>query len=156
MNLRRSLETKIPPPAYGLLTALLMWLCSQHLPALSIAHPVTQTIGIAMMILGVSIDITALGQFIKRRTTPNPFTPEKANTIVVSGLYRFSRNPMYLGLFILLTGWALNLSNLASLACLALFGWLINQMQIIPEERILTEKFGEAYLNYQQQVRRWI
>ena len=156
MGIRSSLETKIPPPVYGLLTALCIWLIAKLLPSLSILPPLSQKIGIVLIVIGVGIDISALRQFFKKRTSPNPLSPQKASAMVISGLYRFTRNPMYLGLLLSLTGWAIYNGNLASFACLPVFVWVINQMQILPEERILKDKFGTSYLQYLNRVRRWI
>ena len=156
MSFKTALETKIPPPVYGLLTALIIWWIASILPSLELLSGWFKQDGILLIVIGVGLDLTALSQFFKQKTTPNPLSPNKANTIVVSGLYRYSRNPMYLGLLISLTGWALYLGNLAGLACLPIFVLLLNQMQIKPEERALKEKFGESYRNYLRDVRRWL
>ena len=156
MSFKTALETKIPPPVYGLLTALIIWWIASILPSLELLPGWFKQAGILLIVIGVGLDLTALSQFFKQKTTPNPLSPNKANTIVVSGLYRYSRNPMYLGLLISLTGWALYLGNLAGLACLPIFVLLLNQMQIKPEERALKEKFGESYRNYLRDVRRWL
>jgi protein-S-isoprenylcysteine O-methyltransferase Ste14 len=156
MSTQSELETKIPPPLIGLVTALFMWLVAQLLPTLEMASTNLYRVGIALIIAGFSLDVIALLQFRKNKTTFSPLNPDKASTIVATGLYRFSRNPMYLGLFIALTGWGLFLGNLASLACLPAFVRLITRFQIKPEERILSEKFGESYTDYLKQVRRWI
>jgi protein-S-isoprenylcysteine O-methyltransferase Ste14 len=156
MSIKTELETKIPPPLLGFVAALLMWLLTQLLPTLTMVSSNIYRVGIALMLAGLSLDLIALRQFLKNKTTINPTAPEKASTIVVTGLYRYSRNPMYLGLLIALTGWGLYLGNLASLACLPLFVRVLTQIQILPEERILLEKFGESYENYLLQVRRWL
>ncbi|MEO1475370.1 MAG: isoprenylcysteine carboxylmethyltransferase family protein, partial [Pseudomonadota bacterium] len=90
------------------------------------------------------------------RTTVNPLRPDKATHLVVTGLYRISRNPMYLGLAILLTGWGLYLGDAANLAVLAAFIGFITIFQIKPEEEILRSKFGDDYIDYCRRVRRWI
>ncbi len=150
------LETKIPPPVYGAITAAIIWWLAQTFPALDFSNQLLRYLGITLIVLGISIDLLALGQFLVEKTTPNPLKPNNAKTMVISGLYRFSRNPMYLGLLITLAGWALYLGNAAGFICLPIFVALINRMQIIPEEHALTQKFGQSYLNYQRQVRRWL
>jgi protein-S-isoprenylcysteine O-methyltransferase Ste14 len=90
------------------------------------------------------------------KTTPNPIKPENASTIVTKGMYRFSRNPMYLGLFFWLMAWAIYLSVLSPFLLLPAFVWVLTVQQIIPEEKILEEKFGDSYTNYKKQVGRWI
>ena len=90
------------------------------------------------------------------RTTINPLRPHNASAIVSHGIYRYTRNPMYVGLLMFLTAWAVWLSNLLAFAVLPVFVACLTRLQIIPEERILTEKFGETYTRYAQNVRRWI
>ena len=75
---------------------------------------------------------------------------------LTTGLYRVTRNPMYLGMLLVLFGWAVFLSNLAALLIAPLFALYITRFQIIPEERVLAEKFGAAFMAYQSQVRRWL
>jgi protein-S-isoprenylcysteine O-methyltransferase Ste14 len=82
--------------------------------------------------------------------------PQNTTGIVTSGLYKFSRNPMYVGLLIILTGYAIWLGSVTPFLLLPLFYWLITQMQIKPEERILQQKFGQEYLDYKNTVRRWL
>lgn len=156
MRFKAILETKIPPPVYGLITALLIWWIAAAFPALKLLPMWFKQVGIVFIVFGICLDLAALSQFYKRKTTPNPLSPNKANTIVISGLYRFSRNPMYLGLLLSLTGWALYLGNLAGLACLPIFVWVLNNMQIRPEERALEKKFGKSYTRYLSEVRRWV
>lgn len=156
MSTENELETKIPPPLLGLVTGLMMWLLSQLLPTLSMVSSNLYRVGIVIILAGLCLDVVALLQFRKNNTTISPLSPEKASTMVINGLYKYSRNPMYLGLLIVLTGWAFFLGNLASFACLPIFVRLITRFQIIPEERILRETFGEPYEKYLTQVRRWI
>lgn len=156
MSINSELETKIPPPLLGFVTALLMWLLAQLLPTLSMLSSNLYRVGIVIMLAGFCLDVIALIQFRKNNTTVNPLTPEKASNIVITGLYKYTRNPMYLGLLITLTGWGLYLGNLASFACLPIFVRLITRFQIMPEERILKDKFGASYEQYTEKVRRWI
>ena len=156
MSTKTELETKIPPPLLGFATALLMWLLAQLLPTLSMVSPNLYRVGIVVMLAGVCLDVIGLLQFRKNNTTISPLSPEKASNMVTTGLYKYSRNPMYLGLLIILTGWSLYLGNLASIACLPIFVRLITKFQILPEERILKERFGAPYEEYLGKVRRWI
>ena len=156
MSIKTELETKIPPPLLGFASALMMWLLAQLLPTLSLVSSNLYRVGIVIMLAGFSLDLIALYQFRKNKTTISPLSPHKASTMVASGLYKYTRNPMYLGLLIALIGWALYLGNLASFACLPIFVRLITRFQILPEERILREKFGAPYEQYLTQVRRWI
>ena len=156
MKIKAWLETKIPPPVYGLFTALIIWWIAQTFPVPGSVPLAFKKLGLVLMVFGLLIDMTALGQFLIKKTTPNPLSPEKANIFVASGLYRFSRNPMYLGLLILLTGWTLRQGSLTGLICLPLFVLLMNHLQIIPEERALKKKFGKPYTSYLKKVRRWL
>ncbi len=156
MSIKRFLETRIPPPVYGLMMAMLIWGLAKLWPSLQLLPSPHGWFGIVLIVIGVSVDLTALWQFFSHKTTPNPWSPERAETLVIFGLYRYSRNPMYLGLLLSLTGWALYLGSLAGFVCLPVFVILMNWMQILPEERALTEKFGAPYLNYLQRVRRWL
>jgi protein-S-isoprenylcysteine O-methyltransferase Ste14 len=94
--------------------------------------------------------------FHRARTTVNPFKPTETSTIVTAGIYRVSRNPMYLGLLFLLAGWAIMLSNVAAVAMLPAFVAYMTRIQIQPEERALQAKFGSEFTDYKGSVRRWL
>lgn len=82
--------------------------------------------------------------------------PQNSSQLVTEGLYRYTRNPMYVGMLVMLLGWALYLGSLSPLFILPLFIWVINTQQIFPEEAFLTKKFGESYRIYLQAVPRWL
>lgn len=150
------LKTKIPPPLYMLIFALLMWLLHNYLPVSNWIPPEGQVLGWYVIALGVAIDLTAMTLFLRARTSPNPFQPGNASQLVLTGPYRYTRNPMYLGLLVLLTGWAIHLGNLSSLVLLPLFIIVLTFFQIKPEELALETVFGDDYLAYKKRVRRWI
>jgi protein-S-isoprenylcysteine O-methyltransferase Ste14 len=106
--------------------------------------------------VGVSLDGIALVHFLRRRTTVNALKPDTASALVTGGIYRFTRNPMYLGLATLLLAWAIYLGNLAALAGVPLFILYMNRFQIAPEERALEARFGAEYIAYRTRVRRWL
>lgn len=108
------------------------------------------------MIGALSLDLSSLLLFFKHHTTPNPFKPGKTKHLVTDGFYRYSRNPMYLGLLMLLKSWAIYLGSLTPFLILPLFILILTFSQIIPEEKILEEKFGQTYLDYKSKVRRWL
>ena len=110
----------------------------------------------AIILSGGLIDLSSFIKFLISKTTVNPFKPEKAQTLVTTGMYQFSRNPMYLGLLLLLIGWALYVGALSAILLIPLFILLITTMQIQPEEIILEEIFGQSYIEYKRNVRRWI
>ena len=151
----QSLELKIPPPIVALTTGALMWFAASLVP--SFALPDTLRVGLAVIlaVTGISLDLAGLIAFIRAKTTINPLKPASSAALVTRGLYRFTRNPMYLGMLLVLLGWAVFLSSLAALLIAPLFMLYINRFQIAPEERVLEEKFGAAFTDYMQRVRRW-
>ena len=146
----------IPPPIVALVSGLAMWAVAFLFPALSLAFPFQAVLGYALIGIGVSIDLISIIAFRKAKTTVTPLAPEKASSLVVSGLYRFTRNPMYLGLLLILSGVALLLGSPLSLAILMAFIAYITAFQIKPEEARLREVFGGEYESYCRNVRRWL
>lgn len=150
------LHTKVPPPVYALIIAVVMWALNKFLPLTYWDIPALRWVVMCLVIIGLTLDLMSLALFIKNRTTVNPLCPQKASQLVITGFYRLSRNPMYLGLLCLLIAWALHLASLSPLLMLPAFIWLMNEMQIKPEEAVLRAKFGQDYADYCQRVRRWI
>ncbi len=146
----------IPPPLIGLLTGAGMWGLARMLPGLTIEASLLRGSAVAFMAVGILIEAVSVLAFLRARTTVTPLKPEKASTLVVNGLYRVSRNPMYLGMLILLIGWALWLANPAALILPPVFVIYLTVFQIKPEEAALSEKFGSDYEAYRGRVRRWI
>ncbi|WP_426415000.1 methyltransferase family protein [Aestuariirhabdus sp. LZHN29] len=150
------LEMRIPPPVYLLLFGAVMWLLATATPTWSWQHPLSLTLGWGLVAIGVGFDLGGLWRFIKARTTINPHRPHTTSALVVEGLYRFTRNPMYLGMLLLLIGWGLVLGSAVALLLPPLFALWLTRVQIVPEERVLGEKFGAPYREYLKRVRRWI
>ena len=147
----------IPPPALGLLFGLAMWaLARSSAPDFAFAFPGQLWAALAVGGAGLAIDLVCVAAFFKRKTTVNPLAPAKAKALVTDGLYRISRNPMYLGMLLILFGWGVWLGSSLNIALIALFVWAITELQIKPEERALRDKFGQAYDDYCARVRRWI
>ena len=151
-----ALELKVPPVALMLLFALMMWLMSTYEASLSFLLPWRRAIAVFVVCAGLAIGLGGVVAFRRAKTTVNPITPEATTTMVTSGLYRFSRNPMYLGLLVVLIGWAIFLSHPLAFALLPLFVLYMNRFQIIPEERILSAKFAHQFTAYKETVRRWV
>ncbi|RUM94186.1 MAG: isoprenylcysteine carboxylmethyltransferase family protein [Thiothrix sp.] len=149
-------KLKIPPPVYMLMFAFCMWLMDRYIPLAEWISTPWNRIGFFIMGLAFFTDLSSLLQFFRYHTTPSPIHPERVSTLVTDGAYRYSRNPMYLGLLILLCGWSTYLGSISPLLLLPLFIFVINNMQIRCEERILEKKFSTAYRAYKQSVRRWI
>lgn len=152
----RFLELKIPPLAVGLIVGGLMWLAKRAAPALSFAFSGRQAVAIIVAIAGATIIGIGIVSFSRAKTTVNPMKPDSASSLVVSGIYGRTRNPMYLGFFVILIGWAIFLSNALAFACLPLFILYMNRFQIEPEERALASLFGETFTAYRSRVRRWL
>ncbi|MDZ7629180.1 MAG: isoprenylcysteine carboxylmethyltransferase family protein [Parvularculaceae bacterium] len=146
----------VPPPLLALAAGVLMWIIARKagLPALD--FPGRVPLAAALAGAGLLIDLVSVAAFLRARTTVNPLAPDKTNALVVTGLYRVSRNPMYLGMALVLAGWAVWLGQALTLVPVAAFVALIEVIQIRPEEKALEEKFGEDYRAYKKRVRRWI
>ena len=152
----KALELKIPPPIYALSIALLMWLLNKHIPVVHFIESPWNKAGLGIVIIAGFSDLWSLFLFFKKHTTPNPMKPENTTGLVITGLYKISRNPMYVGLFIMLFGFAIWLGSLTPFLVLPLFYIVITAMQIKPEERFLLEKFGKEYQAYKDSVKRWL
>lgn len=112
--------------------------------------------GGALIVLGLGVMVTGAWQFRRQGTTLDPRDPSRTHHVVDDGIYRFTRNPMYLGMAIALAGVAVGVSNLLCLLCVPAFCAYIHRWQIKPEEHWLTRRFGDDYLAYMAKVRRWI
>ena len=130
-------KLKIPPPIYMVLTAGLMWLVDRFLPIIEVAFYAWNQFGIIFIVAAVIIDAMSLLQFFRSHTTINPLHPENTEKLVTMGMYQYSRNPMYVGLLLLLTGWAFLLRSFSPFILLPIFMVMMTRQQIIPEEKIL-------------------
>ena len=151
----QALELKVPPPVVGLLVAAAMWGVSDWPPAFTHAPTIRLVLAGVLAVVGVGFDILGLLAFRQSRTTINPLRPARASALVTAGVYRVTRNPMYVGMAFLLTAWAIYLGALWPFLGPLLFVAYINRFQIAPEERVLRSKFGE-FDAYAAQVRRWL
>ena len=133
-----------------------MWLLNKHMPVIELLSPPWNKLGFVFMAVAAFLDGTAVLQFFRTHTTINPLRPEKAEKLVITGMYRYSRNPMYVGLLFLLIGWAILLGSLSPFILLPIFIAIMNRQQIIPEEEILELKFGHQYKSYMESVNRWL
>ena len=150
------LETKVPPPVVALLTGLGMWALRRRLAAPDTAPMGDDRIAVAIALVGVAIMVSGFIAFRRARTTTNPMHPGTASSLVSTGIYRITRNPMYLGLTIVLTAWAFHLGSSMTMIGPILFVAYISTFQITPEERVLLGIFGDDYRAYTRRVRRWI
>ena len=152
----RSLELRIPPAVIGVFLGAAMAATSHFMPAFDFAVPAGRFIATGLAVAGVGIAILGVASFRRARTTVNPLRPEAASALVVSGIYRLTRNPMYLGMLLVLLSWGVFLANALALLFATAFIPLMNRLQIAPEERILATTFGSAFTTYQSAVRRWL
>jgi protein-S-isoprenylcysteine O-methyltransferase Ste14 len=150
------LDNKVPPPAVALIIAAMMWHLSAYEPALSLSAEMSEILILFLVIVGVSFDVCGLLAFRQLKTTINPMSPNKTSALVTGGIYRLSRNPMYVGLFLFLMAWAIQLSMLWPFIGPILFVIYITRFQITPEERVMESKFGDEYSIYKNKVRRWL
>jgi protein-S-isoprenylcysteine O-methyltransferase Ste14 len=111
--------------------------------------------GWTLVSAGIALDLTAMMAFLRRGTTVDPIRPARASRLVTSGVYHYSRNPMYLGLALVLAGWTVLVSSPLLLPIVLGFMKLIDFVQITPEEAALSVRFGPAYANYRAEVHRW-
>lgn len=149
------LKLKTPPPVYVLLIGIIMWLLNRYIPIATLFSPPWTKLAYLPIILALLVDIISLIQFFQAHTTFNPMRPDKSESLVTTGMYHFSRNPMYVGLLCWLIGWGILLGSLSPFLMLPVFVWLITTQQIMPEEQILLTKFGDQYQDYMMSVKRW-
>lgn len=150
------MRLKVPPVAVFLIAALLLFGGAWLLPGLNIAIPGRMVFAILLVIAGLVPGGQAVLEFLRKKTTVNPMAPETATSLVTGGIYRISRNPMYLGLLCLLLALAVWLGTLTAIVILPAFVWYMTEFQIKPEEDSLRRLFGAAYEAYVRRVRRWI
>jgi protein-S-isoprenylcysteine O-methyltransferase Ste14 len=139
-----------------LLAAALMWALHRWLPLGQLIGTPWSYFGVLPAAFGRAISVAAGGRFRQAGTTFDPFKPGDASYLVTGGVFQISRNPMYLGLVLLLIGWAMWLGTVSPWLVPPLFAVLICRAQIVPEEKALEARFGETYLAYRRRVRRWI
>jgi len=151
-----NLRLKVPPVAQALLCILAMWMLDRHLPLLSLEIPCRPIVAAIFVISGGWVGITGIVSFRKEKTTVNPRTPDKTGSLVSKGIYRYSRNPMYLGVLSILFGIALIFGALSAFLPIPFFIWSMTHLQIEPEEETLAVLFGKSYLDYKEKVRRWL
>jgi len=152
----QTLELKIPPVVQVLVVAGLMWALAATVPGPGFTFPWSSLLALVVAAIGFTFALLGVLEFRSAGTTVDPRVPDQSASLVVRGVYRISRNPMYFGFLLVLIAWGVFLGNLASLLPLPAFVVYMNRFQIIPEERHMREKFGEAYRHYEAKVRRWV
>ena len=151
-----ALALKVPPVAQVIITAAAMYGTAKIMPSLQFSLSGSTVLAVGLGVIGMSLGVMGVTQFRKAQTTPNPQALEKVYSLVTSGIYRYSRNPMYLGLVLILLGWAFYLSHFLAFVLLPVFILYMTRFQIQPEEQMMARKFGKTYQAYLNKVRRWI
>lgn len=152
----KALENKIPPPLVAIAFGYFMWTVSDGLTHFSDASSIKVMATLAISVAGAYFSIAGVIAFRTAKTTVNPLKPESASSLVKSGIYQVSRNPMYVGFTLFLASWAVYLGSLWSMLGVIGFVLCINRFQIIPEERAMHALFGKEFEDYSKQVRRWL
>jgi protein-S-isoprenylcysteine O-methyltransferase Ste14 len=151
-----ALETRVPPLLVAGAAALVMWLIARSAAELAMPFDRSRQVAAVLAVVGVAIVVLGALQFHRARTTLTPLNPGAASTLVVSGIYRYTRNPMYLGAAIVLLAWAIYLSHPLSVLGVIAFAAYIHRFQILPEERALRALFPGAFDAYAREVRPWL
>lgn len=151
-----ALELKVPPVVQVALLALAMLGLARAFPQWQLPFPGARWLGLAAGTAGAVLALSGVRAFRRAGTTVDPRAPGAAASLVVGGVYRVSRNPMYLGFAMLLAGWALWLAHPLAWLLLPVFVVYMNRYQIAPEERVLRRRFGRAWEDWAARVRRWI
>ncbi len=133
-----------------------MWVGARVAPSAGFSLPARPAIALGLAAVGVGVAVAGVVSFRLVKTTVNPLKPETASSLVVSGIYRVTRNPMYLGALIVLIGWAVFLANALGFFLVPSFVLYLNRFQIGPEEKALTALFDSEFTAYCARVRRWL
>lgn len=146
----------IPPPVYMFLAIIGMHYGAQFLPFLSFQFAEQFILSYALALFGIFILALTVLRYFRRRTTIQPNKLDQMSTLVTDGVNRYSRNPMYLAMLLLILSAGLYWGTFLVLIAAPAFVLVINKMQIEPEEEALEAIFGRDYLDYKQRVRRWM
>lgn len=155
-KIMEKLERKIPPVAVFIVLMVVLNKVAHTFHGFTVSLPLNGLLfGLCFIVAGF-IGLAGVYEFRRAKTTVNPIKVDQATSVVDTGIFAYTRNPMYLALFILLFGYSYWQQNILAIACSFLFVLYMNRFQIQPEERALETLFGEQYLDYKQRVRRWI
>ena len=147
-------ELKIPPVVWVVMHLAVMYYTASLLPSLN--FQISTHWSLLVLSLGLAVAFSGIAAFRAAKTTVNPLQPDRASSLVIVGIYRWTRNPMYVGALLVLAAWFLFLQNWLPMVFLASFVGVLTRFQIVPEEQILIGRFGEEYAAYCRRVPRWI
>ena len=148
------MNTKIPPPIVTATFGLIIYFSKSFSPVYGFDN--SNMISVIFLLLGLGIFSAAVQSFKKHKTTINPLSPDKASSLINSGIFSYSRNPMYLGMLLILLSVSFKFNISGGLFISFLFKIYITRFQIIPEEEAMAKLFGEEFITYKNQTRRWI
>ena len=148
------MDNKVPPPIVTFICGLAIYFSKSFFNEFfSYSNNI---ISLFLLILGLVVFLSAVKSFRKQKTTVNPLEPKQASSLVTSGIFKFSRNPMYLGMLIILLSLSFKFNLIGGMTISLFFYIFITKFQIIPEEAAMNELFGNEFINYSNKTRRWI
>tara|TARA_Y100001954_G_C15653006_1_gene523676 strand:- start:9 stop:455 length:447 start_codon:yes stop_codon:yes gene_type:complete len=147
------MKNTIPPPIVTFICALLIYLSKPIFPELIIKY--SNQISLVFLIFGLVIIIISFQRFKKEKTTINPINIEKASSLVTGGIFKYSRNPMYLGMLLILISITIRFNIYGGILIVGFFVYFITYFQILPEEKAMLKLFGDDFINYKNKTRRW-
>jgi protein-S-isoprenylcysteine O-methyltransferase Ste14 len=147
-------SAKILPPTYLLIAMMAMLVLNFLFPVAWIVPPVWNLLGLVFLVAGVTMNLIADKAFHQAGTTVKPF--EESSTLVTDGVFQISRNPMYLGFVLILTGTSMLLRSLSPYLIIFAYAFLVDRTFIKVEEGMLAKKFGKTWEAYKSRTRRWL
>ncbi|WP_420315894.1 methyltransferase family protein [Ekhidna sp.] len=150
------MKLKIPPVVIFFLGIGCIFGAHHFWPEYSYQFAYQTLLSRLFLAVGVLIAFSGIITFRMKGTTVDPLHPDKASALVTSGVYRYTRNPMYLGMALVILGGIVRIGNPIGILGVVFFIWYIDRFQILPEEESLTKIFGEEYRQFCEQVRRWV
>ena len=148
------MNNKIPPPIVTLICGLAIYFSKTFFNKFFSYN--NNTISLFLLILGFTVFTLAIKAFNKQKTTVNPLEPRQASSLVSSGIFKYSRNPMYLGMLIILLALSFKFNLVGGIVISLFFYLFITKFQILPEEEAMNELFGDEFIEYSNRTRRWI
>ena len=147
------MKNTIPPPIVTLICAQLIYLSKPFFPELIFNY--SNKMSLFFLISGLIIILISFQIFKKEKTTINPIKIEKASSLVTNGIFKYSRNPMYLGMVLILISISIKFNFYGGLLLVGFFVYFITYFQILPEEKAMLKLFGKDFINYKNKTRRW-
>ena len=148
------MNNKIPPPIVTFICGLAIYFSKSFFNQFfSYSNNI---ISLFLLILGLLVFLSAVKSFRRQKTTLNPLEPRQASSLFTSGIFKFSRNPMYLGMLIILLSLSCKFNLIGGMIISLFFYIFITKFQIIPEEVAMNELFGNEFIDYSNKTRRWV